>query len=252
MIRQKKDSEYEVIPRYWVDNKEVLRVFQNKRIANDVLFCFRNTCRPNTDIRTAKGTLIPASAVSNGAPIMLLRGNSEDRIVMTIAFACLFSSLVFDYLVRQKTSSGNLNRFIVIQIAVPSPENLKRIFEFRSETKTARDWVIQNSIPLFFTTTAFAEFFNALGMESPEMWDKTKRFENQCFLDALIAKLYGLTEEEFAHVLDGFPKLSSKERRETGEFKTKLRCLNYFNLIKEVGNDKKALSTPTPQIGRQD
>lgn len=51
-------------------------------------------------------------------------------------------------------------------------------------------------------------------------------------LDAAIAKVYGLTEEEYSYILDTFTILRDRDLTDFGEYKTKHETLEAFNRIR--------------------
>jgi hypothetical protein len=234
-LDEKEDPDYEIEPRYWVNSDNVRKAFGGKRIPGDAFFLFRNTCRTYTDSRTARGTIVPATAASNGCPALIFRDDTnQKRVKKMIKFACVFSSLTFDYLVRQKMTTGNLNRFILIQIAVPKPDAFNALFEYNSQTKTAEEWILQYSPTLFFTTNSLEPFFRNIGISKPAKWDPETRLNSQYFLDALIAHVYGLSREDYQYILTRFPILARQEKEAFGEYKAGRLCIEYYDQIKGI------------------
>lgn len=62
----------------------------------------------------------------------------------------------------------------------------------------------------------------------PDRRDDGDRAQTRAELDALIARLYGLTCDEFAYILDTFPVLRNKEKKAFGEFQSKRKALEEF------------------------
>jgi hypothetical protein len=67
--------------------------------------------------------------------------------------------------------------------------------------------VANRAARLICTTPEFDDLARDVGIGSHEsgVADTTKRIQIRAELDGLIARLYGLTEAEFAHVLSTFP-----------------------------------------------
>jgi hypothetical protein len=57
-------------------------------------------------------------------------------------------------------------------------------------------------------------------------------------IDATIAKVYGLSREDFEHILNSFNILKSREVEELGTFETRNRCLDTFDQITVVRSKK--------------
>jgi len=51
-------------------------------------------------------------------------------------------------------------------------------------------------------------------------------------LDAAIAKVYGLNEEEYSYILDTFNILRDKDIADFGDYRTKRECLEAFKRIR--------------------
>jgi hypothetical protein len=66
----------------------------------------------------------------------------------------------------------------------------------------------------------------------PDRRDDGDRAQTRAELDALIAHLYGLTNDEFAYILDTFPVLRRKELTAFGEFQSKRKALEEFERFK--------------------
>ena len=226
---------FEIIPRYWVHSNEVIRNYESKNIQKDAIFVFRNTCRTYTDSRTARGTLIPFAAASNGCPLMIFRDEHDvPRPKRMILFTCLFSSFTFDFIVRQKMSGGNLNKFIVIQIAIPPPDKFEKIFRINGIEKKADEWIIESASKLLCNTNSMLPFFKKLGIHDIYPWKADQRIYDICLLDAIVTKIYGLSKLDYEYILDRFPILSRQETEIFGEFLSKKLCLEYYDVVQEV------------------
>ena len=62
----------------------------------------------------------------------------------------------------------------------------------------------------------------------PFPWNPDRRAVLRAELDAYYAKLYGLTRDEFAYILDTFPVLRRKEIAAFGEYQSKRKALEEF------------------------
>lgn len=106
------------------------------------------------------------------------------------------NAFVVDWLLRQKITS-HLNMFYVYQVPVPRPN---------ARDKVALS-IIQRAAKLICTTPEFDDLAKTAGIKSHKsgVTDPAERARLRAELDGLVAHLYGLTEEEFAHILTAFP-----------------------------------------------
>ena len=115
-LEKKKDPYYTTTPRYWVDRIEVENSLGYWE--KDWLLVFRGICRP-TDERTAIFTIIPKVAVGNSSPLIILK---IQDVALSSCLQANLSSLVFDFVTRQKVGGSNFNFFIVKQLPVLPPD----------------------------------------------------------------------------------------------------------------------------------
>ena len=148
-----------------------------------------------------------------------------------VLFACLFSSFSFDFVVRQKLATASLNRFILIQIAVPGPEAFSRLVKLDGNQTTVGELVVNRAPILLCNTKAMLPFFDKLGVQSATVWDAQKRHETMSLIDALMALSYGLSRDEYAYILGRFPILEGQEVNKFGEFRSKRLCLEAWDRL---------------------
>ena len=233
---EKKNTKYEIEPRYWVSEKDVLNKYKSKNVALETCFVFRDVCRAFTDSRTAKGTIIPFSAAGNTAPVLIFRNQDVGiRKKEMIIFSHIFSSFVFDYIVRQKISGAHLSKYILEQIASPEPNKFREMnFKYNNNTKSAEKWLLENSSKIFPVTQNFKDLFEVLNISKPIKWNEDDRFDQICFANAMIAHVYGLDKNDFEYILNQFPILKKQEEEKYGKFLSFDKCLDYFNKIQII------------------
>lgn len=198
------------VPRYWLKNdaaRERLGIKSEAPIAITYRFAHRDVAR-NTDARSAIGAILPANVfVANTLPTLTAdRSNKIPRLQEQLAFLAVFNSFTFDWLIRQKISA-HLNMFYVYQMPVPRLQDHDPPFAPLVD-RAAR-----------LTCTA-AEFdgLAAVAKLSPPTHkagaiDLAERAKLRAELDAMVAHLYRLTEEEFAHILSTFPLVPEATRQ---------------------------------------
>ncbi len=64
--------------------------------------------------------------------------------------------------------------------------------------------------------------------------DRGDRAQLRAEIDAYVAHLYGLTRDEFAHILDTFPVLKRKEEEAFGEYMSKRKCLEEYDRVRSI------------------
>jgi len=108
----------------------------------------------------------------------------------------VLNGLAFDYILRQMVSA-NLTMFFIYQCPVPRLDRSDAHF----------DLIVHRAARLICTTPEFDDLAKAVGLKSHSdgATAPTERARLRAELDGLVAHLYGLTEEEFTHILGTFP-----------------------------------------------
>jgi hypothetical protein len=185
---KKKDPKFRVSPRYYVPNKEV-----ESRLTfseQEWLIGFRDVTNSASE-RTAIFSIIPKVGVGNNLPLIFLENISPSQKVNFIG--CL-SSLVFDFIARQKIAGLHMNFFFVKQLPVLFP-NVYNKFSFKL--------IIPMIVELVFTAYDINEFAIDLGYNGPPfIWDDDRRALIFSELDAYFARLYGLNRKQLRYILD--------------------------------------------------
>jgi hypothetical protein len=187
-------------PRFWVE-EAIGRAVLLGRSADDegqdlsyqrYRFAHRAIAR-GTDSRTMIGTVLPRDCFTAHSINVAVRPRDVQTTLQLAAFANSFS---FDYFLRQQVSA-NLTQFFIYQCPMPRLGN----------GDAAARRLICNAARLICTTPAFDEMAVEVGLASQEdaTTDQAERARLRAEIDGLVAHLYGLTEEEFAHILASFP-----------------------------------------------
>ena len=186
---EKSDPNSKPQPRYWVDKQEVENKLGDKW-NKDWLLAFRDITN-STNERTFISSILPKTAISNKAPLLLFRSNDTK---LSACFYASLNSLVFDFVARQKVGGTSLNFFIVKQLPVIPPE-----------TYTEEDikFISPRVLELVYTAWDMQPFAKDMGYDGePFIWDEQRRAILRAELDAYYAKLYGLTRDELRYILD--------------------------------------------------
>ena len=224
------------------------------------LLGFRNVAR-STDERTGIFSVIPFSGVGNSFPLIISKYPDKTKIPCFIGNLC---SIPFDWVVRQKVAGVNLNFFYVEQLPIITPdkytnENIlfisPKIIEliysswdikaFADDVWKEADEDLKAAITKQWgdnkeltgghewSPPEWCEIDEAGCPLPPFKWDESRRALLKAELDAIYAKLYGLTTEELSYILDPqdvyghdfpgetFRVLKEKEIRLYGEYRTR-------------------------------
>ena len=194
-------------PRYWVDETKARaailgRTPDSKQILDHQRYRFG--CRSitgNTNERTMVCSIIPPN-VFCGHSLQVSKNMNDLENPNLLYLTALMSSYIVDFSLRQRVGT-QMTFFFIYQTPVPrltsSDPRFKPIV-----TRAAR---------LICTTPEFDELAKSAGLRNHQgATIPAERAKLRAELDGLIAHLYGLTETEFAHILNTFPLVTEGVR----------------------------------------
>lgn len=234
------------MPWYWVPLSEVKnRLIKTDKDGNIVwewkhkwIIGFRDITNAITE-RTFICSPIPdAKGVGHSATLLYAeRGTMPGALLLG-----MMSSLVFDYITRQKIGGSHASIGFVKQFPVLTPEQIQASGYERE--------IVERVACLCWFNHDLDGWMEELREECPEdydlpeepvIWDEEKRAVWQAELDAIFAHLYGLSTEDLRYILDPedvcgkgcinetFRVLKDRETRELGEYRTKRLVLEAWN-----------------------
>ena len=216
------DPDMEPLARYWVARPEVTKVLAG-RWDRGWLLGWRDIAR-SSDMRTFVPSVLPASAVGDKFLLAFPADPAHGPLLHAV-----WSSLVFDYVSRQKVSGTAMKYFIVKQLACPAPATFANPAPWQSDRSLA-EWVIPYVLELSYTSWRLQPYAQEMHDDGPPFrWDPERRALLRADLDAAFLHVYGLTRAEAEHVLDSFPVLRKYEVRDYGEFRTKRLVLEAYD-----------------------
>ncbi|CFU05103.1 Probable type I restriction enzyme BthVORF4518P M protein [Burkholderia pseudomallei] len=184
------------------------------------LMGWRDICRA-TDERTVIASVFPRVAVGNKIPLFFPSANISAP--QAAALLANLSSLVLDFVARQKIGGTTLNYFYMKQFPILPPERY---------TKSDLQFIASRVLELTYTAKDMAAWAADLGYAgAPFPWNPERRARLRAELDAYYAHLYGLSEEELRYILDPadvvgedypsetFRVLRNNELRDFGEYR---------------------------------
>ncbi|MEU6071227.1 DNA methyltransferase [Streptomyces sp. NPDC047082] len=217
-LAEKQDPAATALPRYWVTSDEVQAQLIRKAWDRNWLLGWRDICRA-TDERTVISTAWPVTGV--GDKYLLAMADAGCGLLQAI-----WSSLVFDYVARQKIGGTGLKYFILRQLPVLSYPQIA--------VHTA--FITPRLLELTYTTHDMAGFAHDLGDSgTPFCWDEARRLLIRAELDALFFHLYGISGEDADYILDTFPIVRRKDEARYGSFRTKELILAEYDRMAAAG-----------------
>ena len=234
--QEKRDPRYDVTPRLWVNSTEVEQRAHSQNWSKS-WFMVHRALTNKTNERTYISSLIPKVAIGNSLIVWSFsEGTSCDQIAGIYANS---SSLVLDFVVRNKIGGTNLNSFYLKQFPFILPA-------FYTEPRLA--FITPKVLELTYTSHSLAPFACDLGHDGPPFaWDEDRRADLRADLDAFYARAYGLTRDELRYILDPadvkgpdypsetFRVLKEKEIRTHGEYRTRRLVLAAWDRMEANG-----------------
>jgi hypothetical protein len=203
---EKRDPSVRAQPRYWVPEDGPVRASRRSKEVDlpgvserldelgwkwEWLCGWHKTCRPG-DERTAIAAFLPRAAVAEAFPLMLPRA-------VPPLVACLLaaqSSLVFDFVSRQKLGGSSMRPDIWKQLPVPTPEMMERHLPF----------IVPRVLELVYTAHDMTPLARDLDDEGqPFVWDTGRRADLRAELDAFFFRVYGIDDrDDVDYILETF------------------------------------------------
>lgn len=229
------DPACEITPRYWVRRGDVISKLPKEiKKAPQWFMGFRDICCA-TNERTLIMSFLPFAGVNHKLPLIFCKKELHQQ-------CCLLAnanSLVFDYIVRQKLGGVSMTYFYLKQFPFLPPS---------AYTEEDMAYITPRVLELSYTSRSMRPLAEALGYTGePFPWDEDRRAQLKAELDAYYAKLYDLTREELAYILDPttkyptdcptvtFPTLRNNEIKKYGEYRTQRLVLAAFDELTRQG-----------------
>ena len=239
-----------IMPWYWVPLSVVNdRLVKYDRDGNVVwkwthnwMLCFRDISK-STNERTLIATIVHKQGFNNKTPIIFEESGTLDGTIM----CGILSSIVFDYVTRQKVGGKSMNFFYVKQFPVLTPDQIPSTTQWQIVKRVAELCYFNHDMDGWaeelweeMSEEQRAEL-PQLGAQQPWVYNPERRAILQAELDAIFAHLYGLNTEDLHYILDPedicgkgcinetFRVLKDNELRQYGEYRTKRLVLEAWN-----------------------
>jgi hypothetical protein len=242
---EKANTSFIITSRELMSRIEVENRLTRNGVSKNWLIAFRDITNA-TNERTTIAAVLPREATNYTVRLMM----TDLDAGLCAALLGALNSLVFDFITRQKLGGTHLSDYITKQLPVPSPTSL---------TKHILDFIVPRVLELTYTADDLRTFYfdvteqrpewdNRFGPERglPWSWDSERRAILRADLDAIYARLYGLSREELRYVLDpedimgeGYPSqtfrgLRDKEIRHLGEYRTRRLILEAWDKLEQA------------------
>ena len=216
------DPDMEPFARYWVDHSEVRKQLA-ARWDRDWLLGWRDIAR-SSDMRTFVPSVLPTSAVGDKFLLAFPAKPEHGPLLHAV-----WSSLIFDYIARQKISGTGMKYFLTKQLACPAPTTFAQPAPWQPSVPLA-EWMLPYVLELSYTSWRLRPYANEMGDDGPPFrWNAERRALLRADLDAAFLHVYGLTRPEAEHVLDSFFVVRKYEERDFGEYRTKRLVLDAYD-----------------------
>jgi hypothetical protein len=174
----------------------------------------------STNERTAIPAFLPRTAVGHTFPLML------PFIVPALAGALIAvqSSLVFDFVSRQKIGDEHMYVFTWKQLPVPTPSTLEPHTSF----------LTPRVLELVYTAYDMMPLARDLADDGgPFIWKEERRFLIRAELDAFFLRLYGIERDGVDYIMETFQTesggLKHNDIAKYGSYKTKDTILEFYD-----------------------
>lgn len=271
-IEDHKNSLFTVNPYYFIIIEDLNKVLRNRN--NKKWFIGFRAIARKRDYRSFISSILPFCGAGHTVGFFDFL-DIKDAIQMT-AFYSNINSIPFDYCLRQKLSGASITLFILKQLPIITPDNIQPHLEF----------IVPRVLELTYTAWDIKAFADDVWRDAddsmkallrqqweenkaltgghewappewaeiepdgiplpPFKWDEGRRAVLRAELDALYARLYGLTRDELRYILDPadvygpdfpgetFRVLKEKEIKKHGEYRTRRLVLEAWDRMEGV------------------
>ena len=233
---QLRDPHYEIVPRYWISEEAWTARRQQLGMSLQYQLHIRDVAGAYPDLRTAIAAICPAGPAGDKAPVLILDGEGASAAIARryLAFAALFCSMPFDYIVRNKLFSKSLKWNTLGQVPMPTPAH---VFGDARSGGSLGAALVQVALELTYVTHSLRSIGEPLGVPGPYTFDADRRWSLMRIADAVSAHLFTLERAELVHVLSSFRTLARWEQRVVGEYATAIAVLAAFDNIARQLNE---------------
>ena len=198
----------EVLPKYWIAEQEGKIRYEGRPESEKALayqmpqLVFRNVAS-STNERSMIMGFLPAEVFAGhsiGYAYVCNCANGIDHLKSQLWLCAFANSFAFDYLLRMKISA-NLSFMFIYPLPVPRPI---------PDNKIAAKILARATQLVYADGNDQFSFVADLGFQLKRSLNDVERTYIRAELDALTAHLYGISEEEYAYILNAFPLVDGR------------------------------------------
>lgn len=193
---------------------------KNKDIHNECMLAFRNVAS-STNLRTMIACLLPPNRFFTHSCNVVVLHHNRSVILNDIYYdkilylAAIFNSTTFDYLIRQRVDI-NLSYYMVDSIAIP-----------QDTCSLLASQIIHHSKMLSMQHEDYAKIRKKYKYRITKL-NKQQRSKIMAKLDALVARQYGISREQYQYILSTFKQTQQNIDSENLTWGNKdIQALNY-------------------------
>ena len=233
LVNDKKSGK-KITPRYWLEEEEVHSKISDKFERDKFTLCFRGVTSV-TNERTMISAFIPLYGAQHNLQLIRCQGGMQHA-----ALICAnLNSIILDFVCRNKMGSY-LSLFCIKQLP---------LIPLQSYSQNLINEIIFRVAELSCTNDEMQGLITSFGVEQPKcgyfVWNEERRSTLRSELDAIYARLYGLTRDDLRYILDPsdimgddypsetFRGLKGKEIRHLGEYRTRRLVLEAWDKLEQ-------------------
>ena len=217
---------YSPLPFYWIAEEEIESRL-NGLWSRGWMLGWRDVTDARASVRTVVSCIIPRTAVNHTFPLAM--PSLAPQLVAVLQ--ANLSSIPFDYCARQKVGGLHLTYFTMRQLPALRPTVYSMPAPWEPSMRIP-DWILPRVLELNYTSWALKAFAEDCGDNGPPfIWDSDRRFQLRCEIDAAFFRLYGISRDDAAYVLDTLQVLKQSDQREHGEYRTKRVVIETYDAL---------------------
>lgn len=251
------DPTSSVVPYYWIQNSDVNSKQRRTDSANNGIWqwqqksmlIYKDVGRAGV-ARTFVIARVPNSVgVGHTATVLY----SESGCWNSCLIQGILSSIILDYVAKQKAGGNHMSIFIVKQFPMVAPNQIPTNVQFEIVQRVSELCYFNHDLDGWAEelynelTEEQRQVLPQLGQKQPFIFNPDRRAVLQAELDAIIGHLYGLNTEDMRYILDPedvcgpgcinetFRVLKDNEIRQYGEYRTKRLVMDAWS---RFGYDK--------------
>lgn len=151
-----------------------------------------------TNSQSCVATILPFIPASQSVQFLIAESHEELAYL-----CCLFGSVVFDYIVKNKLTGIDLTQSFIKQVAVPCIDSAKKcIITYKNSTSSVYSLLLVICKRLFHEDKRMKKFLTDTIEETIILPKDRKKL--LMLLNVLISTLYGITPKEFKYIFESF------------------------------------------------